>query len=98
MVSAIKWEQDPTFTGIITSATPADGAGALSSAVANQTALDTWHAFRFTVDWNTTGPGAGKSLKCYILRSYDDGTTYEYGSASVQPFGRPTSLLPSMTC
>ena len=55
--------------------------------------LHRWMAFHFEVDY-TTQPGAGKSLKVYILVSDDSGTTYEYGAGDAQPVRNPDFTIP----
>ena len=91
-VSAIKWETAPTFSNAHTSAAVADAAGGLGPAIANNTALDIWAAFHFTAT-PAVAPGAGKSLKCYLLMSDDAGTTWERGTTSIQPDRAPDFVV-----
>lgn len=88
----VLWTDPPTRTQIVTNAEPGNNAGILSDNVANESGPDLKRFMTFWLEVNYSIAPSGAFL-CYILPSHDGGTTYEDGSASVQPEGRPDFVI-----
>lgn len=92
-MGAVTWTDPPNRTQIVTDAEPADGAGILSGKVANETDLERFMEFWLECNYSVA-PDADGHFRCYILPSYDGGTTFEDGSASVEPARSPDFVIP----